>query len=371
MTKIYIDIDAIKYNLEQIKEKVGDVAIMPIIKANAYGAGLELVGGHLIGFPFLGVVNVSEAKRLRKVNPTNAFILYQPAMQDIPQIVDSNYTIAVSEIDFLIELNKIAKNKISVHLSLDTGLGVGGLSPDMVEKFCAEVKKLKNISVKGAFTQFSAHESLDPDDIAYTNAQVEKFKSAVAAIEKTLGKLEYTHTSCSAAIITRPNEYFDLVRPGCLIHGIYPQPYFRDFINLKPVMSLCSTILSIKSMKASEPIGYARPDLGNGRASTLEQDSIVATVAIGYADGLSRSIVKDGYVIVNGQKAKIISISMNALVIDITGIKGTVKIGDEVGLFDNHLITLDEISDWCGKGFDEFISGLDSNLTRQALFTSA
>ena len=353
--KLYVDTNAIKYNLEQIQKKVGkDVLVMPVIKAKAYGAGFETITEHIKNFPFIGVTDVSEADKIKEIAPdANVFILYQPSLQDIPQIINKNLTIAVSEIDFLVSLNKAAETKIDVHVSLDTGLGVSGVRKDDLSKFCQIVGSLENIWVKGAFTQLSTHESLEESDMAYTQTQVDEFKQAVEILGQTFGVL-LKHINCSVAILTRPQDNLDMVRIGALVHGIYPQGgRFKDLIDLKPVMRLASIITSIRKLKKGSALGY-------GRSVILERDSIVATVNAGYSNGIAKVFGRNGgHVVVNKQCAPVIgNLCMNITTIDITDIKGKISIGDEVQIFDNDIIKLEQTSNWCNKGWNEFLTGL-------------
>jgi len=359
MTKLKVDKSAIEHNLAQIKKCVGnDVAIMPIIKSNAYGAGLKLVGELVKDYPFVGVANVNEAKSLLGIiSPEKIFILYQPSFDDIGAIAEFSFTIAVCEVEFLEKLNDSIPKTIDVHLSLDTGLGSTGINCTDVQKFCEQAKSFNNINVKGAFSQFGAHESLDPVDIKFTDNQVEKFDKAVTIIESILEKLDYKHISCSGAVITRPNDYKDMVRVGCLIYGIYPQDFFKEHIDLKPVFSLSTKITGIKELNKGDMVGYRHA--GSFKAT---KPAKIATIPIGYADGLTRKICDDGYFIVNGKKAKVISISMNICNIDVTGIKA--NLGDEVTIIDNKNITLENVAEWCDLGFDELMTHFGIGLER-------
>jgi len=347
---IQIDKAAVKYNLAQIQKCVGkDVIVMPVIKANAYGMGIEEFGKIVKDSQFLGVANVKEAKRLVGISTSQKiFILYQPLISEIPEIVKHGFTTAVCEIEFLEKLNKAATGKINVHLSIDSGLGVLGIACEDVAWFYQKSKTLCNINIEGAFSQFAAHESLDPADIEFSNAQVASFHKALDGIA-----LKYKHISCSAAIITRPSDYLDMVRVGCLMYGIYPQEFFKNHIHVKPVFKISCNVIAIKQLCPGDLIGYRHA--GSFKAS---RDTKVATLSCGYADGLTRSICNGGYFIVNGQKAPVISISMNIVNIDITDIKGDIKLGDEVFIVDNQVTNIETLADWCGVGFDELLTRL-------------
>jgi len=347
---MHVDAGAVKYNLAQIQKLVGkDVLVMPVIKANAYGMGIEFFAELLKDSKFLGVADVNEAIQIANiVEPHKIFILYQPPMDAVGEIAKYGFTTAVCEMDFLKSLNKAATKPINVHMSIDTGLGVLGIQPGEVAGFYNAAQAFKNINIGGAFSQFAAHESLDPADINFSNSQVTQFHNATKGLD-----LKYKHISCSAAIITRPDDNMDLVRVGCLLYGIYPQDFFKKHINVKPVCKISCQIIAIKDLELGDMVGYRHAGSFKAKHKTTN-----ATVNIGYAQGLTRSICDKGYFIVNGQRAPIISISMNICNIDITNIKGNVKLGDEVLIVDNKMTSIEDLADWCGVGFDELLTHL-------------
>jgi alanine racemase len=318
VNQLVVDTAAIKFNLQQIKNIVGKkVEVMPVIKANAFGCGLDIVAPLLKDYKFIGVADINEAIIVKKYCLcANIFILYQPLISDIPQIIENNFHISVCELDFAVALNNAADKPINIHLSIDTGLGTTGIVKSSFEHYFNEIAELKNIKVKGIFSQFSSTESEQAEDIDFTDRQIENFEYAIKIAEKYCGKIPYKHLSNSSGIFNEKKPFYNMVRPGYMIYGYYPEEFFKRYIELKPCMSVTTKIIAIGDIKAGEYIGY-------NRCYKVENDMTVATLPIGYAHGIDRHMANNGCFVVGKQKAPIIgSICMNLTTVDITGIKG-------------------------------------------------
>ena len=329
-----VDLNAFKSNIVEIQKYVGNnVTLMPVVKANCYGTYINYKEDILNKFNIVAIAASEEGAALRKLGYKNEiFCLNQPNITDFAEIVENNITIGLSSKEFL---KKIANRKenVTVHIEIETGMGRTGVAVTDLENFIDELKKAKNINVEGIYTHFSVADS----DEEYTNLQISKFKDALKIAEDKLGKLKYVHTSASNGILNFKDSNFNLVRPGIIIYGYESYDGAKDKINLKPVSKLVSTINFIKNVKKGESISY-------GRKFIADKDIKVATVPIGYADGIRRGYSDKGYVVVNGEKAKIIgTICMDSFMIDITGISN-VEEGTKIYIWDNDLIKLDEIA---------------------------
>ena len=329
-----VDLKAFKSNIAEIRKYVGNnVTLMPVVKANCYGTYINYREDILNEFSIVAIAASEEGAALRDLGYKNEiFCLNQPNITDLEEIVENNISIGISSKDFLRKLSE-KKEKITVHIEIETGMGRTGVAISDLEDFIEEIKKAKNITVEGIYTHFSVADV----DKEYTELQINKFKKALEIAEDKLGKLKYIHTSASNGILNFKDSNFNLVRPGIIMYGYESFEGAKEKIDIKPVAKLISTINFIKDVKKGESISY-------GRKFIADKNIRVATVPLGYADGIRRGYSENGYVIVNGKRAKIIgTICMDSFMIDVTNIPN-VEEGTKVYIWDNDIITLDEIA---------------------------
>lgn len=366
-TKLYIDLNAVKYNFLQIKNKVGkDVEVMPMVKANAYGIGSDIISNLFKNCKYLAVADVKEASQIRKMlSLVNLVIIYQSCLEDIYQIVSKNFIAAVSDINFAKALNEEAKrqNKIvKIHVEIDTGHARLGINLSEVSNFAKELLNLKNIVVEGLFMHYAAADSLEESDLKFTELQTQRFKNGVKEFENIYGQVKFRHACAGPAIFNDKTEKFNMVRPGYVLYGYYPCEFIKEKVDLKPCLKLTSTILKIREVPENTPISY-------NRRFVTKRKSKIATIAIGYSDGIFRSLFNGGCFVVNGQKAPIAgTICMDLTMIDITDIKGDIKVGDEVAIFDNINVTVDDMANICGTIGYEIISRIAEKTYRVETF---
>ena len=348
-----INIDEFKKNVAKIKEYVGkEVTIMPIIKANGYGTyinqNLELIKD----FNIVGVATVEEGIFVRELGFENEiFVLNQPIVEEIEDIISNNLIIGISSEEFVKSLNKY-KQSIKVHLEIETGMGRTGINPKNIQKFLDNIGE--NIIIEGIYSHLS---SADTDE-DYTNRQIEIFNEVIQKVENRIGKIKYKHISNSNGVINFKESCFNLIRPGISIYGYESEEKMYEKINVIPIAKLKSKISFIKEVEEGTSISYSRNFIANKKMK-------IATVAIGYADGIRRCLSNIGCVVVNGKKAKIIgNVCMDSFMIDITNIKN-VKEGDFVYIWDNELIKLEEVARQCNTINYEIISTISGRVKRE------
>lgn len=323
-----IDLDCIKYNIREIRKSMKDKEIIAVVKADAYGHGAIDIAPVLLenGANKLAVAVITEALELRKSEIQAPIIIlgYTP-IAFAEELIKENIEQTVYDLEYARELSNIARancTDISIHISVDTGMGrIGFLPNEDGIKSVEAISKLENIKIKGIFTHFS---SADEEDKDYTNYQIKKFNDFVKKLEDQNINLGSKHLSNSAAILDIEEAHFDAVRPGIIIYGYYPSNEVdKKKIKLKPALTLKSQIVHVKELSTGEYISY-------GRKYRTQRKSVIATLPIGYADGYTRALYGKAKVIVNGELAPVVGrICMDQCMIDVTDI-GHVKVGDEV-----------------------------------------
>lgn len=360
--KLYVDINAMQNNIRQIRKAVSEeVEIMPIIKANAYSCGTDIVVNAFRFCNYIAVADVKEADMLKRIFPEkNIMILYQPDLSDIPAIVENNFIVGVGYEEFAEKLNKCASadKKIRIHVEIDTGAGRLGINPALAGEVAGKLKKLENIVVEGLYMHYVCADSINQDDIEYTEMQTEKFIKAMQNFEEVYGQVRFKHACSSAAIFTQKQAHFNMVRPGYMIYGYYSSEALKKEVRLLPSLQLSTKILQIKTVPVGTYISY-------GRTFVTKRESVIATVAIGYADGLSRLLSNRGYFVVNGQRAPLVGrMCMDLTMLDITDIIGNVNVGDEVYIFDNNNVTVDDIATWSDTIGYEVLTRIEDKVER-------
>jgi len=360
ISKLQIDLKALKYNIKQIKDKLSSkTKIIAMVKSDAYGNGAEKLIDTLLegGINYFGVANAIEGKILRNhAENVNIIILNQPLEEQIEDIIKSKLICGISGIEFAEKLNDCAKQNdviCKVHLEVDTGAGRNGVLYNEVDDFIQKLKILTNIELDGIYTHFTC---ADCDD-EYTLQQIEKFEVVVEKIKEN-GINPIIHCANSAAIINYPQIHFDMVRPGILLYGYYPDESVKGQIFVKPVEKWISEISFIKKVPQGTAISY-------NKTFVTDRESIIAVIPVGYADGYRRAFSNKSDVLIKGKRARVVgNVCMDMMMVDVTDIEG-VNVGDKVYLFDNNVITVDELANIANTINYEIIVGIGKRVERE------
>lgn len=322
-----------KYNINQIKKYATNMEIMPVIKANGYGTYINKCLDLFKEFKYVAVACVCEGIELRNIGYAgNIFVLNQPYIEDIENIIRYDLVVGVSDINFVRALARYEK-KVRVHIELETGMNRTGVLSKYLDIFVNEIIKLDNIIVEGIYTHFSSADN----DNDYTLRQIDIFDRGVKYIKDRINTIKYIHCSASNGILKYKIDICNMVRSGIIMYGYHSCDDGCDLINIKPVAKLISKISFIKELDKGESVSY-------GRKYITDKKSKIATVGIGYADGIRRVLGNNGYVVVNNVKCPIIgSICMDSFMIDVSNLDNA-KVGDTVYIWDNNLITVEDIA---------------------------
>ncbi len=349
-TQLIVNLNDIRYNISAIKKYLGTgVSIMPIVKAFGYGTYLNCCPDILNEFNYVGVAYLDEAIELRKNGYKNNILILYPLSQEEFEI-SKKYSFILNGSNIFELIND--KTPISIHVEIETGMGRTGLQLDKINEYIDNLKKHKNIIVDGIFSHLSTN--LDKE---FSLKQINKFEQALKTFNDSGIYPNYIHLCSSGGLAYYKDYLYNMVRIGLLIYGYYPNDSLKEAINLKPSMVLKTNISFLKTINPGETVGYNKNYIA-------KRETIVATIPFGFADGLLTLETGEPYVIINKQKAKIIGICMDNMMIDVTDIPN-VKLGQEVYIWDNDLLTLDQLGNWCnGICNYEVMSSISSRVPR-------
>ncbi len=323
-----IKLEAVKYNLNEIRTFLDkDVAIMPVVKANAYGHGISEVSRVFVsnGIEYLGVATVDEALKLRGDGLMVSILVMGSVLEDEARAaVQKDITLTLCDPRLLQILIKIAKEtgrSLRVHVKVDTGMGRIGVWHENAARFIKQVANTECIELEGVYTHFSSAAR----DKMYTSFQIEFFENVLEDLGDAGIDIKYRHAANSIAVVDWKISHMNLVRPGVVLYGIYPKEDFRRVLKLRPVMSLKTRIVYLKNTPSGRAISY-------GRTYITQKDTVIATIPIGYADGYGRILSNRAEALVKGQLVKVAGIvTMDQTLLDV-GHVADVQVGDEVVL---------------------------------------
>jgi len=365
-TWIEVDLNAIRHNFLQIRKFTGkDTAILVPVKANAYGHGILETCDVLVrsGVDYLGVGTVDEAIFLRRNGfvKTPVLMLGSVLTSVVEPIVMNNITQTVGDMRLARAIDKCAERKgkkAKIHIKIDTGMGRIGVWHEDAMKLISKISRLSNVKIEGIFSHFPSAD----EDRPLTHRQIKDFLSLLQDVEKAGINIIYRHMANSMAVMDYKASHMNLIRPGLMIYGLSPSPgAFGRKISLKPALCLKSKIVFIKNVPPGRKISYCGTHITTCHTK-------IATIPIGYADGINRRLSNKGRVLVGGKKAPIIGmVCMDQIMIDINHIDHA-KIGDEVviiGSQKNLRISAEEIGQLCDTIPYEVVCWFDKRIARK------
>lgn len=314
-----IDFQALRANLAQVRKLAPNAKVMAVLKANAYGHGVVRIAQQLHDADAFAVARIEEALALRTGGITKPIVLLEGFFKasDINIIHANNFqTIVHDEYQIAAIENANIDGEIKTWLKIDTGMHRLGVLPEHAEALYQRLKNSSNVqSDVNLMTHFACADEQGHD---YNTQQLVRF----AGIAQ--GKNEALCLANSAAIINLPQSHGDWVRPGLMLYGVSPVVGKHSHeLNLKPVMTLSSEVIAVRSVKAGDLVGYG----GHWRAP---KDAYLAVVAIGYGDGYPRHAKCGTPVMINGKRYPLVGrVSMDMITVDIGDNHAGIEVGDE------------------------------------------
>ncbi len=352
-----VDLEAIAHNLDIARQALPGTDLMPVIKAGAYGHGLEPVARRLDndGIVFFGVANAGEARRLSLAGVrTKPFILGPTFPEEREEIVLNNWCCTISTLEEARHFESLAAlfdKTFLVHLALDTGMGREGFLPGELGDIVEPLKNMRHLVIDGAMSHFPVAD----EDVPFTQEEIGLYSRCVEELQRHF-RLRYRHVAASAGELAYEVPAANLARPGLLLYGVAPMASIYDGV-LRPTLRLSSRVSLVRVLPAGHGVSY-------GRDHVTQAPTRVATIGIGYADGWSRHLSgKGARVVINGCSCPMLGrVTMDQIMADVTDVP-FVAPGDEVELIGPN-IPVTEVASLAGTIVWEIFTGLGPRLPR-------
>ncbi len=329
-TRAIVDLSAIAANVAGVRKRVGPSPhVMAVVKADGYGHGAVAVARAALasGADWLGVALPEEGEELRRagiMGPILVLGLIQP--EEACKVVEAGLDQAVASEELVAAVGRAAARVgkvIHVHLKVETGMGRIGVAPGEAVPLARRVAREKGLALRGVFSHLA---TADKADKTFAHEQLACFEAALSALRGAGIEVPLRHIANSAAILDLPEATYDMVRPGIMMYGLPPSDEVTKSVPLRPAMTLVTRVAAVKGVPARTSISY-------GRTFTTKRRSVIATLPLGYADGLSRRLSNRWEVSIRGARVPLVgTICMDMCMADVTDLS-EVERGEEAVLF--------------------------------------
>ncbi len=365
-TRAEINLGHLRHNLRVLRRFAGDTRIFGVLKADAYGHGAPAMARTLerAGIDGVCVALLEEGVELRDAGIRVPIVVmggyYGQGWGEVlarhltPVIYDPGHLESIAR-----EVRFFEAPPVAVHLKVDTGMSRLGVRLDRLDDMLDRIARTPEVRLAGMMTHFA---NADAEDLAATESQCDLFEGAVHKARTRGMPIEVVHAANSAALMRVPRAHYDMARPGIGLFGVAPLPGItRD---LRPVMRVRSEIVATRHISQGDSAGYS----STWQAS---RPSIIATVPVGYADGLPRALSNRGRVLIRGRAAPIVgNVSMDLITVDVTDIPGAslrdevVILGAQQGVCGSDVITAEEIAGLADTIPWEILTGISRRVPR-------
>ena len=356
-TYLEVNLPQLKKNLEAISAHVTAAKVMPMIKANAYGHGVDGVAPYMEPYvDAFGVAIVEEAVHLRQMGIRKPILVAGGILpEQIPLFVEYDLTLTASSPELLAAAESVAQSagiKITAHLKIDTGMERVGVHYYESDSFLEQSLRCKHVLIEGIYTHFANSE--DPK-LTHARQQLERFQEVLRFYEKHSLPFPIRHMANSGAILQFPESHMDLVRPGLMFYGVYPVGV-EHTVELAPALSWKSRVAYSKMTRPGHPVSY-------GSLWQPESETRIVTIPCGYADGYFRRMTNQAQAIINGRKyPQVGRICMDQFMVDAGNDR--VEVGDEVVLLGDD-ITAYDLAAWTGTNEYEVLTNISARVPRR------
>jgi len=361
-TVVEVSLARLAENFRAIRAAVTPAAVMPILKANAYGHGLVEVARHLVGLgaESLGVAFLEEAIALRDAGIGVPILVMGGIFGDqIPLFLRHDLTLTASSIDKLRQIDEVAREMgaiARVHLKIDTGMERIGVHYYSAAALLERAAECPHVLVEGIYSHFA---NADARDLGSARLQLARFLDVLSWYDKHGVPPPVRHIANSGAILQLPESHLDLVRPGIMLYGVYPSAEVRRTIAVRPALSWKSRVVYFKVVAPDHPVSYG---------STWQSDHPVrvVTVPVGYGDGYFRALSNVARVAIRGKTYPVVGrVCMDQIMVNIEW--DSAYNGDPVVLLGTDgeaTITCEQLADWAGTIPYEILTNINTRVPR-------
>lgn len=358
-----IDLNAVEKNVAGVRARIpSDTKIMAVVKADAYGHGAAVLAEFLKNqVDWFGVATADEAAELRSHGCKKPIlILGYVHPEEYPLLVEKNITAAIfryADAKMLSDAALLQGKNAEVHIKIDTGMGRIGypVSRETAEEI-REISRLPGLHITGMFSHFYL---ADAKDKTAALVQRDRFDQMIQMLGELGVEIPLKHLNNSAGTMEL-DKYYDMVRMGIMLYGIYPSDEMDPAYPLYPAMELISHISHVKTIRAGEGVSY-------GHIYVADYPERIATIPVGYADGYPRSLSNKGSVLIRGKHCPIRGrICMDQMMVDVSELKN-VQVGEQVvlmGCDGKEQLTAAQVGDTAGSFSYEFVSGIGMRVPR-------
>lgn len=359
---IEIDLNNLEHNVKVLKNAIpAGCELMAVVKAQAYGHGMYEIATYVnrMGIKAFAVATIDEGIEMRRSGISgDILILGYTAPERAGELRKYDLMQTLIDYDYALLLHEQGYD-IKAHIKVDTGMHRLGFDVDDIEKI-AEVFSMKHIKVCGIYTHLCVADSLDEQDIRFTNFQIDNFYKLLGSLKDKGIIIPKIHIQSSYGLLNYPDLKCDYVRVGIALYGVlsYPGDRTRLQLDLRPVLSWRTRVILLRKIKKGDSVGY-------GRAFVADRDSMIAVLPVGYADGFPRNLSGKSYVLIKGRKAPVVgTVCMDQLAVDVTDIPG-IKVGETVTLIGregNEEISAPVVAESSGSISNELLSRMGRRL---------
>ena len=359
-----IDLDAIEHNFRLAQVRVGrSVGVMAVVKSDAYGHGAVNVAHEIEhhGAKALGVATVAEAVELRQAGVRLPIVVISSCLEgEVGPAVEHGISLSLSPPELLWPIAETAKalgRCAHVHLLVDTGMSRDGLAGDDAVELAEQVEDTPDLHLEGTYSHLA---TASQPDKSFCRDQLDRFNLAIAELRRRDIHPGLLHCASSSGLFTLPGSHFDMVRQGITLYGAAPSAHVAEELDVIPAMTVKCRVLAVREIGPGDSVGY-------GRRFVAQERMRVATISMGYADGLRLALSGKGQVLINGRGAPMLGrLMMDCAVVDVTRLPG-VRPSDEVvviGRSGRNEITAAGVADLIGSSPYEVFCGLGRRVQR-------
>ena len=366
-TYLEVNLPQLKQNLETIRTHVRSAKVMPMVKANAYGHGIEGVAPYIEPYvDYFGVALVEEAIQLRQLGIKKPILVAGGTLiEQLPLFFEHDLILTASSLDLLTASEQLAsstRQRLKVHLKIDTGMERVGVHEYEAEEFIKKSIACSHLEVEGIYTHLANSETLESDTLlsnknglVKASLQLERFQEVLRFYEKNSLPMPMRHVCNSGGILNLPEAHLDIVRPGVLFYGVYPGRDIQTKLDVKPALTWKSRVAYSKVTLPKRSVSY-------GSLWQAEARTRIVTIPCGYADGYFRRMTNQARVIIHGKSyPQVGRICMDQFMVDVG--EDDVMVGDEVTLLGGG-ITPEELADWTGTNEYEVMTNISARVPR-------